>query len=699
MLTTAPQQPGNTFAVGAGTGANQFAAGNDSRVVGAAQTSKNLSDMASGATALANIGGVTSAQAAAAAPIQTVVGQTGTISLSVLTANGVAPIDSPVFTTLAGIGGASTNALTITPGASSSTVTTLALSGTGALQLNSTATFSVPAGTISSKFYTSPGSTYTQASGALVPAFKAFGNFTGPMGSSANAPFQFTIPSDTMDTTGNGAGGSPCLGVTREVGGTGTKGGRSGIRSVMNFYAAITGDTSPQQYTGIESWMSGNANVGGTGRGASSAGSLYGSNPQVTINSGATYWTLANALGEVDIAIVGSTQPVTLGGTVTTGDTLTVTFTSSSITGSPVSIIYTIGASNTLAMCAQGLAALINNQSALTAAGISSVGASVVLHLYWPMQNTVTPTVSVGGSATETMTLGAFVSGGSVDAKIGASFVRLSSDSTRGISATAALYFADQSGAPVSGQWTNGIVFGTAQGPGGQWPIMPTGTIVGTATQTAYGNSSRSGWLTSNYAGYGIDFSGVNFSAASGASLAMPGMSVDGFGVLNLSNMQIGPVTGGSKIDVSGSRGSAAINAGGGGGAGIATNNYFPGDLIFDAYGGQYIVATVNASTGAVTALTTIVAPYVHGTTPSNPVSTTGGSGAGLNLTITWSAATTLQLNPTGGALQCGSGCFSANGSVATSLTSLGPTGAHTTVQEWFTVTDASGTVRYIPAF
>jgi hypothetical protein len=40
-----------------------------------------------------------------------------------------------------------------------------------------------------------------------------------------------------------------------------------------------------------------------------------------------------------------------------------------------------------------------------------------------------------------------------------------------------------------------------------------------------------------------------------------------------------------------------------------------------------------------------------------------------------------------------------ANGSVATALSSVGPTGAHATVQEWFAVKNASGTTRYIPAF
>jgi hypothetical protein len=42
---------------------------------------------------------------------------------------------------------------------------------------------------------------------------------------------------------------------------------------------------------------------------------------------------------------------------------------------------------------------------------------------------------------------------------------------------------------------------------------------------------------------------------------------------------------------------------------------------------------------------------------------------------------------------------FSANGSVATTMTSLGPTGSHTTIQEWLTIQNASGVVRYIPCY
>ena len=39
-----------------------------------------------------------------------------------------------------------------------------------------------------------------------------------------------------------------------------------------------------------------------------------------------------------------------------------------------------------------------------------------------------------------------------------------------------------------------------------------------------------------------------------------------------------------------------------------------------------------------------------------------------------------------------------ANGTVATAMSSLGPTGSNTTIQEWLTIT-VKGTIRYIPCF
>jgi len=51
------------------------------------------------------------------------------------------------------------------------------------------------------------------------------------------------------------------------------------------------------------------------------------------------------------------------------------------------------------------------------------------------------------------------------------------------------------------------------------------------------------------------------------------------------------------------------------------------------------------------------------------------------------------------GFVQLASPSFTANGAVVTTLTGIGPTGSHTTVQEWLTIKNASGTTRYLPCF
>jgi trimeric autotransporter adhesin len=62
-------------------------------------------------------------------------------------------------------------------------------------------------------------------------------------------------------------------------------------------------------------------------------------------------------------------------------------------------------------------------------------------------------------------------------------------------------------------------------------------------------------------------------------------------------------------------------------------------------------------------------------------------------------SAAILSLLPAGNVKLENAASFSANGSVATVLGSIGPAGSHTTVQEWLTIVDSSGTTRYIPCF
>ena len=73
---------------------------------------------------------------------------------------------------------------------------------------------------------------------------------------------------------------------------------------------------------------------------------------------------------------------------------------------------------------------------------------------------------------------------------------------------------------------------------------------------------------------------------------------------------------------------------------------------------------------------------------------------ANFNALIQSINANVAGISTTGGELSFSNSlAFSPNGSVATSVTSVGPVGAHTTVQEWLVVVNPSGTVRWVPAF
>lgn len=106
-----------------------------------------------------------------------------------------------------------------------------------------------------------------------------------------------------------------------------------------------------------------------------------------------------------------------------------------------------------------------------------------------------------------------------------------------------------------------------------------------------------------------------------------------------------------------------------------STNTYREAARIqFDSAG------TIGDSTTGIGSVTTIYGT-TQGTdsTPQPAIVITGGS------TATFKFA--------------GTGMFTANNTVATAITSVGPTGANTTVQEWLTIKNAAGTTRYIPCF
>jgi len=126
----------------------------------------------------------------------------------------------------------------------------------------------------------------------------------------------------------------------------------------------------------------------------------------------------------------------------------------------------------------------------------------------------------------------------------------------------------------------------------------------------------------------------------------------------------------------------------------IYTNNYIPSAAVpGSAVTWHAIMGGTNNATGgtAFGSNFTTTESYTQASSPTIGIGSTTATAVNLGNS---GSTTTIT-----GVLKGAAGTFAANGTTGTTMTSLGPAGAHTTVQEWFTITDASGTVRYIPAY
>lgn len=111
------------------------------------------------------------------------------------------------------------------------------------------------------------------------------------------------------------------------------------------------------------------------------------------------------------IALAASATPATatIAGTLTVGDGLQLIATSSALTGSPITVTYTTIPGDTPTTMAAALAALINANAVMFAAGIYAVSLLGVVTIYWPATLGPPPvwTKNVTGTATDTITIGA----------------------------------------------------------------------------------------------------------------------------------------------------------------------------------------------------------------------------------------------------------------------------------------------------
>ena len=117
------------------------------------------------------------------------------------------------------------------------------------------------------------------------------------------------------------------------------------------------------------------------------------------------------------VTFAGSTNGVelaTLGGTITTSDTLVITITDASVVGSPLAVTYTVLSSDTtLTILAASIAAQINATAALTVAGITATSSGPVISIRsrsvkatsYARTNGGTETITLSGGAGESVSL------------------------------------------------------------------------------------------------------------------------------------------------------------------------------------------------------------------------------------------------------------------------------------------------------
>lgn len=100
------------------------------------------------------------------------------------------------------------------------------------------------------------------------------------------------------------------------------------------------------------------------------------------------------------------TQTLLIGGTKTTDDVMNLVFTNSAITGSPVTVTYTVLVGDTLTTIALALKNAINANTALSAAGIKATVASMTITVTASTDLDIIPVISYTvGANTETVTI------------------------------------------------------------------------------------------------------------------------------------------------------------------------------------------------------------------------------------------------------------------------------------------------------
>lgn len=471
-----------------------------------------------------------------------------------------------------------------------------------------------------SNFYLTPGNSFTLAGAGTLSPVIIQANYLGSTTAIGASAYQFNIPSDTLNAN---TGGFTMISNTMNVA-TGARGGRTAMTNYLSLInGAITGDTSSQQYTPTNSWLTASVNAGGSDTGSGSRGSAYGFNPQVVLGSGATNWTVANAGGEADVAIqAGATVRdaimgswVLLGSHAVAGARANYGLLLAAQVGAAATIQHglTIGGEDGPFPMASG-GALVDtvrqiNQASLARAGVFppqlltyGINVSNINFSQQSGYSFLAPGVSADGSGQMIMAQGLALARNGTNYTIDVP----NTFAVNSIAVNVAGVPIVVTGSSLNNYYPGDIVYGTGTPSPGQYKI--THTKVLSAVVTTGGTGGTPGAVTiTGTTGTGTKFQATGTISAGGILTGALVVSVAGDYTVNPTNLNAEPVTGGG---LSGT--------------------------------------TIAIGVGALTVTVLVPDVFVANTTAITP---TGGSGAGLTLTGTNQVRAGMSIMPTAGGL------------------------------------------------
>ena len=165
-------------------------------------------------------------------------------------------------------------------------------------------------------------------------------------------------------------------------------------------YTVQSGDTTSTIASGLVTAINSNSALSAASlKGLASGAVVYMSYPS-TLSPAPTF---SESVGKIETA--------TIAGTVTLSNIVYLTFTSSSISGSPVTVSYTVQSGDTTSTIASGLATAINSNSALSAAFLTGSASGAVVYMSYPSTLSPVPTFSQSVGKVETATISAVSTG------------------------------------------------------------------------------------------------------------------------------------------------------------------------------------------------------------------------------------------------------------------------------------------------